>query len=120
MRSRFNHEGALDHHADSEHELLRRADEALERKRQMEHAAKAAEQATASAITSPLSNHVVSPLGAISSGAAMVAPKMPHEEIAERFAVKPVALPSINSQFVWPARNGAAASGNTHAHSRRR
>lgn len=120
MRSRFNHEGGLDHHADNEHDLLRRADEALERKRQMDHATKAAEQASAGAITSTLRSHIPSPLGATSSGAAAATPKMPHEEIAERFAVRPVALPSVNSQFVWPARNGTGATGNAHAHSRTR
>jgi hypothetical protein len=120
MRSRFNHEGALDHHADNEHDLLRRADEALERRRQMDHAAKAAEQAATGGITSTLRSHMPSPLGTASSGVAATTPKMPHEEIAERFAVRPVALPSINSQFAWPTRTSTLTTGNTQANSRKR
>ena len=120
MRSRFSHDGSLDHHADNEHELLRRADEALERRRQEAHAAKAAAQATLGSTLSPLNKGVASPLGAghPSMGAAVT--KMPHEELAERFALKP-APPQVAPALNWPPRTGTGANaiGTTRGHGNR-
>ncbi len=114
MRSRYNHDGSLDYHADSEHEILRRADEALERRRLAERAAVAAEHH--SALNTGSSLGLSAPLSAATSESPISAavPKMPHEELAERFAAQ--ATPFSTSK--WPTSNSLQPAGN--AASRRR
>lgn len=110
MRSRFNHDGSLDHHAHNEHELLRRADEALERQRREAHTAKTAEQlplgqglgSSGSALAAKNKHSASPPVPAQSPMGGMV-PKMPHEELAERFAVKPT-RPHVEPTLAWPPR----------------
>ena len=97
MRSRFSHEGSLDHHADNEHDLLRRADEALERQRQEAHAAMAVGQSAHGNRPAPHSNGIATPISTGPTTLAAAMPKMPHEEIAERFALKPATPPTIPS-----------------------
>lgn len=82
MRSRYHHDGSVDDHAHSEHEILRRADEALEQQRLQEHALRAAGTLIPAA---PLG----APLGGISSAATTSKahalaerPRMPHETLA--------------------------------------
>lgn len=94
MRSRFSHDGQLDHHADNEHDLFRRAEEALERQRQQSHATQASEHTT---VVAPLTNGLPSPSSAASAQPAIAVPKMPHEEIAERFALKPTTAAATRS-----------------------
>ena len=93
MRARFTHDGSLDPHADNEHELFRRADEALERQRREAHAATAAAQSGYNGMAAPPTNGIASPVSTgQTTSAAVAAPKMPHEELAERFALKPTTL----------------------------
>ena len=121
MRSRFNHEGSLDPHADNEHELLRRAEEALERQRQEAQAAVAtahgarANAGAAPALTKP-------------SSLPVSTPAMPHEAIAERLALKPTTsspvlpnqgqgMPGLGIDKAqqatgWPVRNNSPTHSN--------
>ena len=114
MRSRFTHEGELDHHAHNEHELFQRADEALERQRRMDHAASVAEHSAAIGVCAPLGKSFGIPLASSQSAIGNALPKMPHEEIAERIALKPVALIPAETSLAWPPRTTAATTGNTH------
>ena len=90
MRSRYGHDGSVDYHAESEHEILRRAEEALERQRLAEHANQAASHLS----------HYAAPIApsaggsSNSSAAAITTPKYPHDEIAARLAVVPAPLAS--------------------------
>ena len=116
MRSRFNHDGSLDHHAHNEHELLRRADEALERQRSEAHAAKTAEQVTLGSTLSPRNRGPASPLGVGQSPREAMVPKLPHEELAERFALKPP-RPQVEPTLAWPPRTKAGVNSNNTARS---
>ncbi len=114
MRARFNHEGVLDHHADNEHDLFRRAEEALERQRQADHAARFTEPTGSVTALTPLRQGLGNPLATVGATSAAVAPRMPHEDLAERFAVKPAnALPVTEAALAWPVR----ANATTAAHS---
>ena len=115
MRSRFNHEGALDHHAENEHELFRRADEALERQRQFDHAARASEHTVLGASILQPRNSFASPIGTANTGISGAMPRMPHDEIAERLAVKSTPLATAQAALSWPPRPSAPAIGQTHA-----
>jgi hypothetical protein len=122
MRSRFNHDGTLDHHAENEHELFRRADEALDRQRRLDHAAKAGAgvQAMGDTTLSPLKSSAASPLGGAQAANGLTAPKMPHEELAERMALKPAAVATVETALAWPARtSGANAATATRSIGRR-
>lgn len=113
MRSRYNHEGEIDYHADTEHDILRRADEALERRRIVEQASLVAEHHAALGQVSSLG--LAKPTtGALESPMAAAMPKMPHEEMAEQFAAKATPLTAAN----WPTTNTSSSAG--HNPSRRR
>lgn len=116
MRSRFNHDGTLDHHADNEHDLFRRADEALERQRQLDHSVRSVEQTGQTATASSSKSPIPSPLGTgTQSGAGTLAPKMPHDELAERMAVKPTTPASADTALAWPTRTATTTNTTTAA-----
>ncbi len=121
MRSRFTHEGQLDHHAHNEHELFRRAEEALERQRRMDHAARSTEPSTLGANVPATVKGFGLPLASSQNSAtASALPKMPHEEIAERIALKPSPLTTSENTVAWPPRTTAATTANTHGFRSRR
>ena len=74
MRSRFNHDGSIDPHAHHEHEVMRRAEEALERRRLQEHATKGRRNSSFSALTS------FSGSPQFAAKAEAKPQKLPHEE----------------------------------------
>ena len=116
MRSRYNHEGEIDYHADAEHDILRRADEAIERRRIAEQATVVAEHHAALGSASSLGMAKPTTANAAESAIAAVAPKMPHEELAERFAAKATPLTAAG----WPASNATSSGGNNHSRRRSR
>ena len=95
MRSRYQHDGSVDYHAESEHEILRRADEALERQR-------LAAQSTAPMIP-PVSGIAKSPRPAAAQCATtLTTPQFPHDEIATRLTPKLSPLTTPESGLGWP------------------
>ena len=114
MRSRYTHEGQLDHHAHNEHELFHRADQALERQRRLDHLARVDEHSAAIGAAAPLGKDLGFPLAASLPAANTPVPKMPHEEIAERIALKPATLTTSQSGLAWPPRTNTAGNGHTH------
>ena len=114
MRSRYTHEGQLDHHAHNEHELFHRADQALERQRRMDHLARVDEHSAAIGAATPLGRDLGFPLAASLTAANTPVPKMPHEEIAERIALKPATLTTSQAGVAWPPRTSPKATGHTH------
>lgn len=116
MRSRYNHEGEIDYHADTEHDILRRADEALERRRLAEQAALVADHHSALGSVPSLGLAKLSTAEAGESPAAIAAPRMPHEELAECFAVKASPLTAAG----WPTNNASGSVANTPSRRRSR
>lgn len=115
MRSRYTHEGQLDHHAHNEHELFHRADQALERQRRMDHLARVDEHSAAIGAAAPLGKDLGFPLAASLPVANTPVPKMPHEEIAERIALKPATLTTSPAGLAWPPRTNERGSERTHS-----
>jgi len=116
MRSRYNHEGEIDYHADTEHDILRRADEALERRRLAEQASIVAEHHSALGAVPTLGLAKLSGSEAAESPIAAATPKMPHEELAERFAVKATPLTTAG----WPPSKTNGSAGNNPSRRRSR
>ena len=114
MRSRYTHEGQLDHHAHNEHELFHRADQALERQRRMDHLARVDEHSAAIGFSAPVGKDLGFPLTASLPPASAAMPKMPHEEIAERIALKPPSLTTPQTNLAWPPRPNASGTGHSH------
>jgi hypothetical protein len=108
MRSRYNHEGEIDYHADTEHDILRRADEALERRRLAEQASVVAEHHSALGAVPTLGLAKLSGSEAAESPIAAATPKMPHEELAERFAAKAAPLSAAS----WSPSTTTSSAGN--------
>jgi hypothetical protein len=94
MRSRYQHDGSVDYHAEGEHEILRRADEALERQRLAAHSA------VPMNLSVPGLAKSSRPTGA--PGATPLAPPFPHEEIAARLTPKLTPTTMLESGLSWP------------------
>ena len=116
MRSRYTHEGEIDYHADTEHDILRRADEALERRRLAEQASVVAEHHSALGAVPTLGLAKLSGSEAAESPIAAATPKMPHEELAERFAAKAAPLSAAG----WPPSKSNGSAGNNSSRRRSR
>ena len=112
MRSRYQHDGSVDFHAESEHEILRRAEEALERQRQAAHATAAVSPVVPMGMPMPSR-----PTGA--AGSAVPAPQFPHEEIAARLAPKPTPITTSEAGLAWPTSPSPSTS-TSRARARRR
>ncbi len=111
MRSRYHHDGNVDPHADSEHEILRRADEALERRRLDDHASRMAEHASLGKIANPLGG-AASPLkGTKAAVAGLGTPTMPHED----FPLVPKLTPPGGTPDGWPVRQAPKTTPGTRA-----
>ena len=120
MRSRFTHEGQLDHHAHNEHELFHRADQALEWQRQLDHLARVDEHSAAIGAATPVGKDLGFPLAASLPRSQSPMPKMPHEEMAERMSLRPTTLTLPQPGLTWPTRVDGPTVGFTHNIRKRR
>jgi hypothetical protein len=136
MRPRFKPDGSLDPEAERELEILRQAEEALRRQREIEEAARTMGDRMLGAPTVTEGIPAATPLAKQGKDTRpplqVGGPKMPHEEGVAASAhplhpalpanqdLKPPALPGTGSELSWPPRTTPGGNSQASGHRRRR